>query len=179
METIDEIESLLALLRDLESEGLKPILVGGMALVLMGSQRVTRDFDFLMSSKDSSFEKITEIFYKHGFELVSKLNEKMEVVRTIDNPKIASIRLRVDNPDSIYFFNHKTRLKIDLLFDFPFSAKEVADRAKKVKIRSQSVRLASPSDLIRMKEIAYKDRKSASDAQDLEFLRSLSVKKRK
>ena len=29
--------------------GLEPVLVGGMALVVMGSRRVTRDFDFLVA----------------------------------------------------------------------------------------------------------------------------------
>jgi hypothetical protein len=33
--------------------------------------------------------------------------------------------------------------------------------------------LTAPEDLLRLKEIAYADRKSAADAQDLEFLRRM------
>lgn len=34
------------------------------------------------------------------------------------------------------------------------------------------LRVAAPKDLLKLKEIAYADRKSAADAQDLEFLRN-------
>ncbi|MBF0491511.1 MAG: nucleotidyl transferase AbiEii/AbiGii toxin family protein [Deltaproteobacteria bacterium] len=147
-----------------------------MALVILGSQRVTKDFDFLVSrlgQQDLISKEIVNIFYKHGFELVSKFNEKREIIRTIDNPRIAALRLNMDVPDSAFFYYPKKDFKIDLLFDFPILAKEVAERAVKIKVKSYSLRVASPQDLIRLKEIAYADRKSAADAQDLEFLRNL------
>ncbi len=176
MQKTDQLEKVTLLVEELESKELMPILIGGMALVLLGSQRVTKDFDFLISRQDSTIEETVNIFYKHGFELISKFNEKREVLRTIDNPKVASLRLKIDAPDSAYFFNSEIRLKIDLLFDFPLPAKEVASRADKIKIRSHSILVASREDLIRLKEIAYANRKSASDAQDLEFLRRKSIR---
>lgn len=161
------------LTKDLEKHGLIPILVGGMALVVLGSQRVTHDFDFLISLQDLSAETVLETLYKHGFELISKINERREVLRTIDNPKVAALRLKIDAPPSAYFYHHKAELKIDLLFDFPFPAMEVASRALKIMVRSYPLRVASREDLIRMKEIAYADRRLSTDAQDLEFLRAL------
>jgi hypothetical protein len=62
-------------------------------------------------------------------------------------------------------------LRIDLLFDFPCPASEIASRSKKKKIRSYTFLVASKADLLRLKEIAYKDRSLAVDAQDLEFLK--------
>lgn len=35
--------------KSLTDAGFEPILVGGMALVILGSQRVTRDFDFVIA----------------------------------------------------------------------------------------------------------------------------------
>ncbi len=172
----DYLDDIGSLTKDLRENYLEPTLVGGMALILLGSQRVTYDFDFLISIQNLLAETIIDIFYKHGFELVSKLNERREIVRTINNPRIAAARIKLDEPSSIYFYNHKTELKIDLLLDFPFPAKEVAERSHAVKIRSHTFRVACREDLIRMKEIAYKDRKLASDAQDLEFLRALGKK---
>lgn len=157
--------------KDLESHGFRPTLVGGMALVLMGSPRVTNDFDFLVSLKDLLVDTVVEVLYKHGFQLISKFNEKREVLRTIDNPRIAAARLNMDKPESAYFYHPQTELKVDLLFDFPFPASEVAGRALEIKVKHYTFRVASRDDLIRMKEIAYSDRKSASDAQDLEFLK--------
>jgi hypothetical protein len=60
---------------------------------------------------------------------------------------------------------------VDLLLDFPLPAHPVAGRAESVKVGSDRLRVASTEDLIRLKEIAYADRRSASDAQDLEFLK--------
>ena len=46
----DHLETVGDLAARLHALGLTPILVGGMALVVLGSRRVTRDFDFLMSA---------------------------------------------------------------------------------------------------------------------------------
>ncbi|HCU24065.1 MAG TPA: hypothetical protein DF383_03530, partial [Deltaproteobacteria bacterium] len=61
-----DLEKVGLLVHELELRGLKPVLVGGMALVLLGSQRVTRDFDFLVSRQEETIEGVIEVFYKHG-----------------------------------------------------------------------------------------------------------------
>lgn len=169
----DYIEEVGALAEALEKKGFQPVLVGGVALVILGSQRVTKDFDFLVSLQGLSAGDIVEVFYSRGFELVTKFNQQGEVVRTVDNPKVAAIKLKSDLPQSLFFFDWKTRLKVDLLLDFPLSAKDVALRANRVNIKSRSLRIASTEDLLRLKEIAYADRGSAADAQDVEFLKGL------
>ncbi len=158
------------IIKELESHNLTPVLVGGMALVILGSQRVTKDFDFLISEEARNLRELVRIFYKQGLELASKVNAQREVVQTIDNQNIAYSRLQLDKPESAYFYNHKTGLRIDLLFDYPLSAINVVKNAHKKKIRSHTFTIASIDDLIRLKEIAYKNRKLASDAQDIEFL---------
>ena len=158
------------IVKKLEALKLTPVLVGGMALVVLGSQRVTKDFDFLISEEARNLEALIQIFYHHGLELVSKFNKQKEVIATIENRKIAYSRLQLDRPDSAYFYNHQTGLRIDLLFDFPFTALEISKKAKNMKIRSHTFKIASKSDLIRLKKIAYQNRKFASDAQDLDFL---------
>ncbi|MBL7684579.1 MAG: nucleotidyl transferase AbiEii/AbiGii toxin family protein [Deltaproteobacteria bacterium] len=172
----DFVHVIESLIKDLEEKGFNPVMVGGMALALMGSQRVTFDCDFLISLQDLLAETIIEVFYKHGFELVSKLNERREVIRTIDNPRIAAVRLKLDEPPSAFFYNYNIKFKIDLLFDFPLPAKEIASRSVKIKARAHHLRIASIEDLIRLKEIAYADRKLSTDLQDLEFLRNYRKK---
>lgn len=157
----------------LEQLCLSPVLVGGMALVILGSQRVTKDFDFLISKECLDFEKLLRAFYKKGFELASKVDERGNIVRTFDNLNIAKIRLQSDQPDSVYFLNRKTGLRIDLLFDFPLLARDLAARASRKKIRSYYFLIASKEDLLRLKHIAHQARASATDAQDLEFLSKL------
>lgn len=176
MQKKDPIDIVGRLIEALDAKGLQPVLVGGMALVIMGSQRVTKDFDFLISFHEETIGSIVDVFYQFGFELISKFTQEREVLRTLDNPRIAAARLKIDLPDSCYFFNRDNRLKIDLLFDFPLPAKEVSSRSHKIFVKSHDFRLACREDLIRLKEIAYADRRSANDAQDLEFLRGLANK---
>lgn len=168
----DPLKEILPLLTDLEEKGLQPVLVGGMALVVLGSQRVTKDFDFLVSSPDLS-QDLVRVIYRHGFELVTKLNKSGEVERTVDNATVATARLKLDKPRSVFFYNRKMGLRVDLLLDFPLPTRDIADRAAKIGKGTRTLRVAAPKDLLRLKEIAYADRKSAADAQDLEFLRSL------
>ncbi len=172
-EPADYIEEVGQIVEALEELGLTPVLIGGMALVILGSQRITKDFDFLVSDEKQKQDSLVEIFYRRGFKLASRVDKNGEIVRTIDNKKIAAARLRRDSPSSIYFLNKKTGLRIDLLFDFPLPAGEIASRAEKKKIRSFVFHIASKKDLLRLKEIAYKDRALAADAQDLEFLKKL------
>lgn len=169
---VNPLEQIAPLANALEAGGFQPVLVGGMALVVLGSQRITRDFDFLVSSRDVPPELIATI-YRQGYELVTKFKPRGMVYRTIDNPNVAAARLKMDKPPSIFFFNWKSRLKVDLLLDFPLPARDVAGRAARIITKSGFVRVASPEDLLRLKEIAYADRKSATDAQDLEFLKNL------
>lgn len=167
------IEQTGQIISELEKFGLAPVLIGGMALVILGSRRVTRDFDFLVSKEARDQEGIIKAFYENGFELASKINQQGEIVSTIDNERGASIRLKLDVPSSAHFLNRQTGLRIDLLFDFPFPADEIALRARKKKIHSYCFRVASRKDLLRLKEVARRKRNLAADVQDVEFLKKL------
>lgn len=168
------IDTVGQIITEIEKLGLSPVLVGGMALVILGSSRVTKDFDFLISKESLDYAGLLKIFYKKGFELASKLDQQRNILTTIEDQNVAGIRIKLDSPESIYFLNLKTGLRIDLLLDFPLPANELASRAEIKKIRSYFFRIASREDILKLKEIAYKDRAFASDAADMEFLRKTS-----
>ena len=169
-ETGTYIDDVGAVSRALGGLGLTPILVGGMALVLLGSRRVTRDFDFVIAKPDDCLERLLSVFYDRGLNLASRVNDAGEVVATIDNRRIAAIRLRLDAPSSAYFFNRKSGLRIDLLFDFPIPAADLAKAATRTRVRSQVLHVAAEEDLLRLKRIAKADRSSPGDAEDIAFL---------
>lgn len=172
---INPIPTVSRLLHDLDKLGYKATLIGGTALILLGSDRVTKDADFLMIKSAREQREFIQAFYKHGFEIISKMNEKKEVVRTVDNENVAFARLQIDQPVSVFFYNHTIKFRIDALFDFPYSAADVHARATKKKVQGTTIYIASIEDLIRMKEIAYAGRKKSSDLQDLEFLKGLKA----
>ena len=150
--------------------GLQPTLVGGMALVVLGSQRVTRDFDFVVAQPAERLGEFVDLLYSRGFELASRLDDHGDINATIDNRRVAATRLRLDAPVNASFLDPETRLRIDLLFDFPVLAAAIARRAARRTISSVVLHIASDDDLLHLKRLALADRASANDAQDIAFL---------
>lgn len=168
----DHLQAVHEIVAGLRALGLTPVLVGGMALVVLGSRRVTRDFDFVIARPGDRLDRTVDLFYGHGLELASRLDETGDVLSTLANRKVAAIRLRLDAPESAFFFDHETGLRVDLLFDFPIHARELARHATRIKIRSHPFTIASEEDLLRLKKIAQKARSAPGDAEDIAFLES-------
>lgn len=168
---LDYLDAAGAVARGLGDLRLAPVLVGGMALVVLGSRRVTRDFDFVVAHPGDRLTKIVDLFYDNGLELAARVNADGDVTATIANRKVAAARLRLDAPVSAYFFNPETGLRIDLLFDFPIAATTLAGRASRITVRSQAFDVASVADLLRLKEIARAARDAPGDAEDIAFLK--------
>lgn len=170
---LDDVGGVVAALNRL---GLDPVLVGGMALVTLGSRRVTRDFDFVVREPGALLPRVVAALYDRGLELASRVNTDGDVTATIDNPRVAALRLRLDAPSSAYFFNPSTGLRIDLLFDFPIPAATLAEGATRTKLRSAILRVASVADLLRLKRIARAARAAPGDAEDIAFLEARLAK---
>jgi hypothetical protein len=175
----DHFDEVASLAESLTGLGLEPILVGGMAMVIIGSRRVTRDFDFVIPQPGERLEQLVTIFYGRGLELAARVSRAGDVTATIDNPRVATTRLRLDAPASAYFLNPETGLRIDLLFDFPVPAAELAKNATRTKIRSRALRVASEDDLLRLKKIAGVQRSAPGDAEDVAFLEARRRRKPK
>ena len=168
----DHLDTVGEIVQGLRALGLDPVLVGGMALVVLGSRRVTRDFDFVIAHPGDRLARTISLFYDRGLDLVSRLNEMGEVIATISNRRVAAIRLRVDAPASAHFFNAETGLRVDLLFDFPIPAATLAARATRTRIRAHVFDIASEQDLLRLKRIAKAKRSAPGDTEDIAFLES-------
>ena len=149
---------------------LEPVLVGGMALVMLGSRRVTRDFDLLIARPGDALGPLVDALYDRGFELASRVNAEGEVTATITNRRVAAARLRLDAPASAYFLAPRSGLRVDLLFDYPLPAAALARRATTFRIRAKAWRVASEADLLRLKKLAQASRSSPGDAEDIAFL---------
>ena len=164
---LDTVGELADALRKL---GLQPVLVGGMALVVLGSRRVTRDFDFVITTPGDRLTELVDALYSLRLELVSRLDADGGVTATIANRRVASARLRIDRPETAYFYNPGTGLRVDLLFDFPIAAATLARRASRVRVGKHHLHVAGEGDLLDMKKIAAAARQSPGDAEDIAFL---------
>ena len=169
---MDHLRTVGEIVDGLRSLQLDPVLVGGMALVVLGSRRVTRDFDFVIARPGDRLAGAVGHCYDRGLELVSGVDPSGDVTSTITNRRVAVARLRLDAPASAYFFNPKTGLRVDVLFDFPIPASELAERATRTRIRAHLFDIASEEDLLRLKKIALAERSAPGDVVDIAFLES-------
>jgi len=167
---VDHLQAVGDIVGGLRDLGLDPVLVGGMALVVLGSRRVTRDFDFVIAHPGDRLARTIAIFYDRGLELASRVNDVGQVIATIASRRVAAVRLRLDAPASAYFFNAKTGLRVALLFDFPIPAATLAERATRTKVRAHVFHVASEEDLLRLKRLVKAERSAPGDAEDIAFL---------
>jgi len=174
----DHLSTVGTIVQELRHLGFEPVLVGGMALVVLGSRRVTRDFDFVVPHPGDRLTAVVGVFYDHGLELISRLDAAGHATATIDTRRVAALRLRIDAPASAYFFDVRTGLRVDLLFDFPLPAAELAQRSQRLTIRGRALSIASEGDLLRLKRIAAAARSVAGDADDIAFLEARAKKPR-
>lgn len=169
-EPAGHLQAVGELIEELRAIGLTPVLIGGMALVVRGSRRVTNDFDLVIAHPGNRLDALLERLYARGLELVSRLDDAGNVIATIDKRAVAASRLRIDKPASAYFYNAETALRVDLLFDFPMDAATLAGRATKMKIQSRVFAIACDEDLLALKRIAAAARTAPGDAEDIAFL---------
>jgi hypothetical protein len=169
-EPIDHLAAVGELADGLRALGLDPVLVGGMAMVIIGSRRVTRDFDFLIPHPADRLRTMIDLFYERGLELAARLTPAGDISATIGRRAVATLRLQIDAPSSAYFYNASTGLRVDLLFDFPLAASDLAARATRTKIRSYLFDVASDADMLRLKQLARDARTAPGDAEDIAFL---------
>jgi hypothetical protein len=80
---LDDLQTVAEIVQGLRQLGLQPVLVGGMALVILGSQRVTHDYDFVVTHLGDLLAQTIELFYDRGLELVARLNDEGQVISTL------------------------------------------------------------------------------------------------
>lgn len=169
-----EFKTLGRLVRRLRAARYEPVLVGGMALIVYGSSRATFDTDLLTARpRDLPAAKrlITAVF-DAGFVYVTKFDEHGVPVSWIDASNVAAARVMMERPDTCFFWNRGTEMRVDLLLDFPMQAASVLGDANRVALGANlQLAVASLAHLAALKEIALRDRNRPEDALDLAFIR--------
>lgn len=168
----DHLDLVMAVTEGLRRIGLDAVMIGGMALVVLGSRRVTRDFDFVVPAPGDRLPEVLSLMYSRGLSLVSRLDANGDVASTIDNERVAHARLRIDRPVNASFHHASTGLRLDLLFDFPVPAADLVARAIRFRLRGHHVLVASEDDLLHLKNIAATSRRAPGDAEDIDFLKA-------
>lgn len=156
----------------LHEADLTPVLIGGVAVSLLGGDRLTRDIDAV--SRDGP--RTMEILYQRNFKVVSHAVASEPGVWAVFSDAATAIRAIGESHSHVFRAVHTTSgLLLDIWLDAPgVRTDDLFSRARKAIVSSVGVLCAAEEDLIAMKTAAMERNPSRRnrDEQDIEFLRS-------
>ncbi|MEK7448590.1 MAG: hypothetical protein AAB019_03795 [Planctomycetota bacterium] len=157
------------ILRAFQKQKVKYVLVGGIAVNLLGSMRSTADLDILVEMSDDNLKKIVNIMKKYGYR----------VKQPVDPMKIADKKTREDliknkNMKAFNFYKEKELKEVDIIIESPVSFKEAWKKPVRIKIGDLILPVISINKLIKMKEKTGR----TIDHLDIEELKKIKKLKR-
>lgn len=140
------------ILREFQKQKVKYVLVGGLAVNLLGFPRTTADMDILVEMSDANLGKIVKILKKRGYC----------VKQPVDPTLIANKKIRLDwiknkNLKAFNFYKYDELKEVDIIIESPISYDEAKETAIKIKDGDIVISVISIRDLIKMKKKAGRD----------------------
>jgi len=157
------------ILKELEKRNIKYLTIGGVAVNLHGYNRITNDLDIMISFDPENIEKLAMMAKDLGFKPrvpveIKELADpqKREYWRKEKNMKVFSIY----NPENDFEIVD-IMINDDIDFDTAYKNRQVQSD------ENFNVSIVSINDLIKLKELAGRDR----DLVDLKILKELKDRK--
>lgn len=170
----------IELLKLLFDSKIPTVIIGGIALRIYNSPRVTHDIDFAIRSLD--IEKVLECLYSKGYYLITSVDDSgvsvaaksTEADLWISNEKPGSLTFvvaeNVPNLDRVKYENIDITSQIDFLYELPIPFPRLESRAKVVDLEGITIKVASPEDLIALK--SARSNRSPADDDDIRYLKT-------
>lgn len=153
------------LFEHLNEKGVRYLIAGGVAGVLHGNPRFTKDLDLFTDFEENNLKELVKVFESLGF--VPRVPIKPEEFVSAEN------RARWKSEKGMLaftFINPKNPFEnVDILLDIPISFDEAYRRRKIFKAGEVVVPTVSVGDLILMKEKAGRPQ----DLQDIKILKAV------
>ncbi len=152
-----------------QKQKVKYVLVGGIAVNLLGSLRSTADMDILVEMSNDNLRKVVGILKKRGYR----------VKQPVDPMGIADEKIRHDwihnkHMKAFNFYKEDELKEVDIIIESPLSFEEVTKSAIKMKIDNMVLSVISIDNLIKMKKNTGRN----IDKLDIEELRKVKKLKR-
>lgn len=152
------------ILRAFQKQKVKYVLVGGIAVNLLGSMRSTADLDILVEMSDDNLKKIVKIMKRHGYH----------IKQPVDPMKIADKETREDwinnkNMKAFNFYKEDDLKEVDIIIESPVSFEEARKDPMRIKVGNLILPVISINKLIKMKNKTGR----TVDKLDIEELRKI------
>jgi len=157
------------------------VVVGGVALRLYNSPRVTHDIDIAARTLD--LDKIIALMYESSYYLITRVKadtitialtaaKAQQWVEQTKSGSISFVSLQSEpqQPD-VHMQAIDLSSQVDILFELGIPIMRLKENARLIQLQDISFRVASIDDLITLKE--QRSDKSWTDEQDIRYLKSL------
>jgi hypothetical protein len=157
------------ILREFQKQKVRYILVGGIAVNLMGFIRSTADMDILVEMSNENLTKVVSILKKKGYQ----------VKQPVDPMGIADEKLRHEwihnkHMKAFNFYREDELKEVDIIIESPISFKDAKKTAMNIKAGDIILPVISIDNLIKMKKNTGRN----IDKLDIEELRKIKKLKR-
>ncbi len=157
--------------RRLAMSDVRYVVVGGIAVVLHGHLRLTKDLDLVIDLAPDSARRALSSMLDSGLQPLVPVN-------ALDFADPEKRRSWIEEKNMVVFQMrdpHDLRRSVDIFVDYPVPFEELWQRATLLTIDDVTVHVASISDLIEMKRKAGRPQ-DVDDIAQLEKLERLRVK---
>ena len=157
------------ILREFQKQKVKYVLVGGIAVNLLGSLRSTADMDIVVEMSNDNLRRVVSILKRKGYH----------VKQPVDPMGIANEKIRHDwihnkHMKTFNFYKEDELKEVDIIIESPVSYEEAKKGALKIKIEDTVLPVISIDNLIKMK----KNTGRSVDKFDIEELKKIKKLKR-
>jgi precorrin-4 methylase len=151
-------------LREFQRQKVKYVLVGGIAVNLLGSLRSTADMDILVEMSDENLAKIVRILKKGGYR----------VKQPVDPMGIADSKTRQDwienkHMKTFNFYKEDQLKEVDIIIESPVTYEDAKKDVIRLKAGDIVIPVVSINNLVKMK----KNTGRSIDRLDIEELRKI------
>ncbi len=151
-----------------QKQKVKYVLVGGIAVNLLGAMRSTADLDLLVEMSDENLNKIVKILKKQGYK----------VKQPVDPMKIADRKTREEwiekkHMKAFNFYKEDELKEVDIVIESPVSFEGAKKSALRIKVDDLTLPVISMENLIKMKK------KTGRAIDDLDIEELTKIKKLK
>jgi len=155
------------ILREFQKQKVRYVLVGGIAVNLLGSLRSTADIDILVEMSNDNLRKIVSILKDKGYH----------VKQPVDPIGIADEKTRHDwihnkHMKAFNFYKEDELKEVDIIIDSPLSYDKAKKDALKINVGDMVLPVISINNLIKMKKNTGRS-KDEVDIEQLKKIRNL------
>jgi len=152
------------ILRAFQKQKVKYVIVGGIAVNLLGSMRSTADLDILVEMSDNNLEKIVKILKSRGY----RVKQPVDPMRIVDR-KTREDWIKNKHMKAFNFYKKDELKEVDIIIESPVSFEEARKSIIRIKVDDLTLPVISINNLIKMKRKTGR----AIDKLDIEELKKI------